>query len=257
MVARASLSTRLDREWAKRRIIVQANVRDRDVGSFVADVQRAIAEQVELPPGYFVRYGGQFEHLERARNRLMIVVPVALLLILVLLYFTFGGLRDAVLVFTAVPFAVVGGVVALWLRGLPFTISAGVGFVALFGVAVLGQLVLVSRIRQMQGRGLGLVEAIREAAETRLRPVLMTGLVAAFGFVPMALNTGVGAEVQRPLATVVIGGIITSMGATLLVLPVLYLLFGARLPVEEGGAAPAPAPTAASAAPDGREAETP
>jgi cobalt-zinc-cadmium resistance protein CzcA len=153
---------------------------------------------------------------------LFVVVPLALLLILTLLYFSLGRALDAWLVFTGVPFAAVGGIVALWLRGLPFTISAGVGFVALFGVAVLGQLVLASRIRQLVDRGAELLAAVREAAETRLRPVLMTGLVASLGFLPMALNTGIGAEVQRPLATVLIGGVITSMLATLLVMPVLY-----------------------------------
>jgi len=216
----------ISREWAKRRITVQTNVRDRDMGSFVSEIRKTIEQQVELPPGYFVRFGGQFEHLERARTRLMVVVPLALLLIFVLLYFSFGRARDAWLVFTGVPFAAVGGIVALWLRGLPFTISAGVGFVALFGVAVLGQLVLVSRIRQLTDRGELLETAVREGAQTRLRPVLMTGLVASLGFLPMALNTGVGAEVQRPLATVLIGGVITSMLATLVVMPVLYALFG-------------------------------
>ncbi len=217
----------INREWARRRVTIQANVRDRDVGSFVADVKSAIAGAVDLPAGYYVRYGGQFEHLERARERLMIVVPIALLLIFSLLHMTFGRARDALLVFTGVPFAGVGGVVALWLLAMPFSISAGVGFIAVSGVSVLGQLVLVSRARQLMAEGRSLAEATRKAAETRLRPVLMTGLVAAFGFVPMALNTGVGAEVQRPLATVVIGGIITSMLATLVVLPVLYTAFGA------------------------------
>lgn len=216
----------IHREWAKRRIVVQCNVRERDMSSFVAELRREIAEQVELPPGYYFGLGGQFEHLERARLRLLVVVPLALLLIFVLLYFSLGGARDAWLVFTGVPFAAVGGIAALWFRGLPFTISAGVGFVALFGVSVLGQLVLASRIRQLVDRGVEPLVAIREAAETRLRPVLMTALVASLGFLPMALNTGVGAEVQRPLATVLIGGVITSMMATLLVLPVLYALVG-------------------------------
>ena len=218
----------INREWAKRRIVVQSNVRDRDMGSFVAEIRREIEQNVELPSGYYLGYGGQFEHLERARTRLLIVVPLALLLVFVLLYFSLRGARDASLVFTGVPFAAVGGIAALWIRGLPFTISAGVGFVALFGVAVLGQLVLASRIRQLMDRGAELLAAIGEAAETRLRPVLMTGLVASLGFLPMALNTGVGAEVQRPLATVLVGGVITSMLATLLVMPVLYALFGAR-----------------------------
>jgi len=216
----------INREWAKRRITVQSNVRGRDMGSFVSAIHQKIEADVELPSGYYVQFGGQFEHLERARTRLLIVVPFALLLVFVLLYFSFGRARDAWLVFTGVPFAAVGGIVALWLRGLPFTISAGVGFVALFGVAVLGQLVLVSRIRQLTDRGGQLLVAVREGAETRLRPVLMTGVVASLGFLPMALNTGVGAEVQRPLATVLIGGVITSMIATLVVMPVLYALFG-------------------------------
>jgi len=216
----------IHREWARRRITIQTNVRDRDVGSFVADVREAISTQVELPPGYYVRYGGQFEHLERASQRLMIVVPIALLLIFTLLYLTFGSARDAVLVFTGVPFAAVGGVVALWLRDMPFSISAGVGCIAVSGVSVLGQLVLVSSIRRLRDAGRELATAIREAAEMRLRPVLMTGMVAALGFVPMALNTGVGAEVQRPLATVVIGGVVSSTLATLVVLPAIYRTFG-------------------------------
>jgi cobalt-zinc-cadmium resistance protein CzcA len=218
----------VNREWAKRRIVVQANVRGRDVGSFVADARAAIEREVELPAGYYVRFGGQFEHLERARSRLLIVVPLALGLIFVLLYFTYGRFLDALRVFTGVPFAAVGGVVALWLRGLPFSISAGVGFIALSGVAVLGNMVLVTTIRQNLDKGMELLPAIRSAAEQRLRPVLMTGLVASLGFVPMALNTGIGAEVQRPLATVVIGGVLTSMALTLVVIPALFSLIGLR-----------------------------
>jgi cobalt-zinc-cadmium resistance protein CzcA len=215
----------VNREWGKRRIVVQANVRGRDVGSFVAEARARIDAEVDLPPGGFVRYGGQFEHLADATERLMLVVPGALLLILVLLYFTYGRLVDAARVFTGVPFAVVGGVVALWARGIPFSISAGVGFVALSGVSVLGDMVLVSTIRQNLDAGRPLREAVLEAADQRLRPVLMTALVAGLGFVPMALNTGLGAEVQRPLATVVIGGIASSTMLTLIVLPVLYLVF--------------------------------
>ena len=230
----------ITREWSKRRISIQANARSRDVGTFVAAVQEAIKAKVELPPGYFVRYGGQFEHLERARARLLVVVPVALGLIFVLLLVTFGSPRDALLVFTGVPFAAVGGVAALWLRGIPFSISAGVGFVALSGVSVLGQLVLVSRVRQLMAAGRALNDALREAASQRLRPVLMTGLVAALGFVPMALNTGVGAEVQRPLATVVLGGVLTSLLATLVVLPVLYRTFGRRQLATAKDAVPRP-----------------
>ena len=222
----------IQREWAKRRVIVQANVRGRDVGSFVADVRGAVAE-VPLPEGYFTTLGGQFENLERAQKRLMIVVPIALLLVFSLLYLTYGRIADAIRVFTGVPFGAVGGILALWIRDIPFSISAGVGFIALSGVAVLGDMVLVSRVMQLLERGHEPLVAIRRAAETRLRPVLMTAMVAAFGFVPMALNTGVGAEVQRPLATVVIGGMVTSTLATLLVLPVLYAVFGARLPEAE------------------------
>jgi heavy metal efflux system protein len=216
----------ITREWARRRITIQANVRDRDVGTFVDEVRRAVAAEVNLPPGYYVRYGGQFENLERARERLLVVVPIALLLVFSLLYLTFGRIRDALLVFSGVPFAAVGGIAALWLAGMPFSISAGVGFIAVSGVSVLGQLVLISRARQLLEAGRSLADATFEAAVTRLRPVLMTGLVAALGFIPMALNTGVGAEVQRPLATVVIGGVISSMLATLIVLPALYRTFG-------------------------------
>jgi heavy metal efflux system protein len=218
----------INREWARRRIVVQSNVRGRDIGSFVAEARRAIEDKVELPAGYFVRFGGQFEHLERARNRLYLVVPLALALIFVLLYFTYGRLIDVVGVFTGVPFAAVGGVVALWLSGQPFSISAGIGFVALSGVAVLGEMVLVSTIRQHLEAGMDLLPAIQSAAEKRLRPVLMTGLVASIGFLPMALNTGLGAEVQRPLATVVIGGVLSSTALTLLVIPVLYSFIGVR-----------------------------
>jgi len=212
----------IQREWGKRRVVVTANVRGRDLGSFVAEARRAIDERVRLPEGCFIRLGGQFEHLESARLRLLVVVPAALTLILLLLYFTYGRVSDALRVFTGVPFALVGGVFALWARDLPFSISAAVGFIALAGVSVLNAMVLVSRYRQLVDAGTAPTEAIREAAVSRLRPVLMTALVAALGFVPMALNTGIGAEVQRPLATVVIGGIVSSTLLTLVVLPVLY-----------------------------------
>lgn len=217
--------TTLQREWARRRIVVQANVRGRDVGSYVAEARAAIAAKVGLPPGYYVRFGGQFENLERAQQRLLVVVPVALALVFVLLYFTYGRVLDALRVFTGVPFAAVGGIVALWLRGLPFSVSAGVGFVALSGVAVLGDMVLVSTIQQLVRQGQPVQEAVSLAAQRRLRPVLMTALVASLGFVPMALDTGIGAEVQRPLATVVIGGVLSSTLLTLVVLPVLYTAF--------------------------------
>lgn len=218
----------VNREWGKRRIVVQANVRDRDIGSFVADAMREIERRLVLEPGYYIRFGGQFEHYERARNRLLYVVPGALCLIFVLLYFTYGRIPDALRVFTGVPFAAVGGILALWLRDLPFSISAGVGFVALSGVSVLGDMVLVSTIRDLLRTGLALDQAVRQAAEQRLRPVLMTALVASLGFLPMAFNTGMGAEVQRPLATVVIGGVVSSTLLTLIVLPVLYVLLRRR-----------------------------
>ncbi len=218
----------IQHEWGKRRIVVQANVRGRDISSFVADVQRALEEKVPLPAGYRVDFGGQFEHLVAARQRLLVVVPLALALVLTLLYVTYGRVLDALRVFTGVPFAAVGGVLALWLRDLPFSISAAVGFIALCGVSVLGDMVLVSTIRQLLATGMPIDDAIRKAAETRLRPVLMTALVAALGFLPMALNTGIGAEVQRPLATVVIGGVASSTLLTLVVLPVLYSVMRPR-----------------------------
>ncbi|MCK6550421.1 CusA/CzcA family heavy metal efflux RND transporter [Myxococcota bacterium] len=212
----------ITREWGQRRIVVQTNVRDRDLGSFVHDAKEAIRAEVELPPGYFVRFGGQFEHLERARTRLLVVVPLALALIFTMLYFTYGRALDAIRVFTGVPTSAIGGIVALWVRDMPFSISAGVGFVVLSGVAVLGDMVLASTIRQNLGSGMQLREAIEQAATTRLRPVLMTALVASLGFLPMALHHGFGAEVQRPLATVVIGGLLSSTVLTLVLLPVLY-----------------------------------
>ena len=227
-VSRADGPGVIQREWGRRRLIVQANVRGRDLGSFVDEVKRRVAAEVTLPTGWFVQYGGQFAHYERARARLMVVVPLALGLVLLLLVSTYGRLRDALRVFTGVPFAMVGGVVALWLRGLPFSVSAAIGFVALSGVAVLADMVLVSTIRRKLDGGQALRQAVESAAIERLRPVLMTGLVAALGFLPMALSTGIGAEVQRPLATVVIGGLLSSTGLTLLVLPVLYLQTGDR-----------------------------
>ncbi len=216
----------IQRDWARRRVVVQANVRGRDVGSFVADVRQALDREVALPPGYYLGFGGQFEHLERAEARLLVVVPLALGLIFLLLYITYGRLLDAARVFTGVPFAAVGGILALWLRGMPFSISAAVGFIALSGVAVLGDMVLVSTIRRRLASGLPLRAAIESAAGERLRPVVMTALVASLGFVPMAVNTGIGAEVQRPLATVVIGGLLSSTLLTLFVLPALYALVG-------------------------------
>ncbi|MDG1480212.1 MAG: CusA/CzcA family heavy metal efflux RND transporter [Myxococcota bacterium] len=216
----------IQREWGRRRLVVQSNVRGRDLGSFVAEVQARISAELILPDGWFVRYGGQFEHYERARKRLLIVVPMALSLIALLLYTTYGRAVDALRVFTGVPFAAIGGITALWLLGLPFSVSAAVGFVALSGVSVLADMLLVSTIRRNRDEGLPLREAVEQAAIARLRPVLMTGLVAALGFAPMAFNTGIGAEVQRPLAAVVIGGLLSSTVLTLLVLPVLYTITG-------------------------------
>lgn len=215
----------IQREWAKRRIVIQTNVRGRDMGSFINQLRQELKENLELPEGYFIQLGGQYENMERARQRLMVVVPIALLLVFSLLYLTYGSMSDTLRIFTGVPFAAVGGIASLWLTGIPFSISAGVGFIALSGVSVLGDMVLASRVKQLIQQGNKLPDAIREGARNRLRPVLMTGLVAAIGFLPMALNTGVGAEIQKPLAVVVIGGIITSTIATLLVLPVLYLVF--------------------------------
>ena len=212
----------ISREQGKRRVVVTANVRGRDIGSFVAQAQAGLQEQLKLPSGYWISWGGTFEQLESATARLQLVVPVALLLVFVLLFAMFGNVRDGLLVFTGVPFALSGGLVALWLRGIPLSISAGVGFIALSGVAVLNGLVMIACIRSLREEGLALEPAVRDGALTRLRPVLMTALVASLGFVPMALATGTGAEVQRPLATVVIGGIVSSTALTLLVLPLLY-----------------------------------
>jgi cobalt-zinc-cadmium resistance protein CzcA len=216
----------IQRDWGERRIIVQTNVRGRDIASFVAEAQARIASEVKLPTGYHIEWGGQFEHLERAQERLFIVVPLALVLILSLLYLTFRSVRDALMIFSGVLFARVGGVVGLLVMGLPFTISAGVGFVALAGASMLEGLVLVSAIRDRMARGMPKREAIEDARLTRLRPVLMTGTVAALGFVPMMLSTGIGSEVQRPLATVVVFGLAFDTVLSLLSLPALYLLFG-------------------------------
>ena len=212
----------VSRESGKRRVVVTANVRGRDIGSFVAQAQTQLQEKVKIPSGYWTSWGGTFEQLQSATQRLQIVVPLALGLVFVLLFAMFGNVKDGLLVFTGVPFALTGGLVALWLRGIPLSISAGVGFIALSGVAVLNGLVMIAYIRSLREGGMALDGAVREGALTRLRPVLMTALVASLGFVPMALATGTGADVQRPLATVVIGGILSSTLLTLLVLPVLY-----------------------------------
>ncbi|WP_439503040.1 efflux RND transporter permease subunit [Methylophaga sp.] len=213
----------INRESGKRHVIISANVVDRDLGSFIADVQQN-AQQLNLPAGYWLEYGGTFEQLESASKRLMIVVPITLLLILMLLFSVFNSLKDALLIFTGVPMALTGGLIALMLRDMPLSISAAVGFIALSGIAVLNGVVMLTFIRQLREQGKVLLEAVFEGAMQRLRPVLMTALVAGLGFLPMALNTGTGAEVQRPLATVVVGGIISSTLLTLLVLPALYFL---------------------------------
>lgn len=215
----------ISREDTRRRVAVEANVRGRDIGSFVAEAQKAIDAQVKMPPGYYTTWGGQFENLQRASARLLIVVPIALFLIFVLLFTTFNSVKQAALIYTGIPFAIVGGVLFLALRGMPFSISAGVGFIALFGVAVLNGVVMVSYINHLREEGKSVEEAVVEGAQIRLRPVLMTALVASLGFIPMALATSAGAEVQRPLATVVIGGLITSTLLTLLILPTLYRWF--------------------------------
>ena len=223
----------ISRENGKRRVVITANVRDRDLGSFVEEVKVAVNNNVEIPAEYWVEYGGTFEQLISAKQRLMVVVPVAFLLIIVLLFMAFGSGRAALLIFSGVPLALTGGVVALWLRDIPLSISAGVGFIALSGVAVLNGIVMVSFIRTLLDQGAKMDDAIIEGALTRFRPILMTALVASLGFVPMALNTGTGAEVQRPLATVVIGGIISSTILTLVVLPALYRLFHKKERIQE------------------------
>jgi len=216
--------TQISRENGKRRVVVTANVRDRDLGGFVEEAQARIAQEVDLPDGYWLDYGGTFEQLQSASARLAIVVPITLVIIIGLLVMAFGSVKDALIIFTGVPLALTGGILSLWLRDMPLSISAGVGFIALSGVAVLNGLVMVAFIRDLWHEQGDLMKAIVEGALIRLRPVLMTALVASLGFVPMALNTGTGAEVQRPLATVVIGGIISSTLLTLFVLPVLYAL---------------------------------
>jgi cobalt-zinc-cadmium resistance protein CzcA len=222
----------INREWGKRRITVQCNVRGRDVKSFVAEGRAKIAAQVKLPEGYTIEWGGQFENMERANQKLLFVVPMALALIFVLLFFSLKTLREVLIVASGIPLGLVGGVLALWLRGLPFTVSSAIGFIALSGVAILNGLVLVTFIKQRLDDGTPLEQAVREGCLVRLRPVLMTALVAAVGFIPMAVNVGVGGEVQRPLATVVIGGIFTNTLLTLLVLPALYTLFKGKKPAE-------------------------
>lgn len=218
----------ISRENGKRRIVVSANVRGRDLGSFVKEAQTLVNEKIPIPAGYWLAWGGQFEQMMSATERLRIVIPATLILIFVMLYTMFGNLRDGMLVFTGVPFALTGGVLALWLRDIPFSVSTSIGFIALSGIAVLNGLVMLTFIRELRQEGFSLTNAVQTGALTRLRPVLMTALTDAVGFVPMALATGLGAEVQRPLATVVIGGVISSTILTLFVLPVLYHVFYER-----------------------------
>jgi cobalt-zinc-cadmium resistance protein CzcA len=216
----------VSRENSKRRVVVSANIRGRDIASVVDEARAKVDAKVHIPAGYWIVWGGQFENLAAARARLMIVVPVCFFVIFLLLYSALGSARDAGLVFTAVPLALVGGVLALWLRGMPMSVSAAVGFIALSGVAVLNGLVMRTSILQLMVSGMPDREAIFRGAITRLRPVIMTALVASLGFVPMALATSTGAEVQRPIATVVIGGLISATLLTLIVLPALYAFFG-------------------------------
>ena len=218
----------INRENGKRRVVVTANVRGRDLGGFVTELRARLDAGLEAPPGYWVDYGGTFEQLISAAQRLSVVVPLALTVILALLYFAFGSMRVAIAIFSGVPLALTGGIAALWLRDIPLSISAGVGFIALSGVAVLNGLVMVGLIRALEQSGRSIDEAIIDGALGRLRAVLVTAMVASLGFLPMALNVGPGAEVQRPLATVVIGGIVSSTLLTLLVLPGLYRLLSPR-----------------------------
>jgi len=244
----------VSRENGRRRTYAAANVRGRDLGSFVAEARQRIAETVALPPGYSLDWGGQYENLVRARQRLAVIVPVCFVLIFVMLFTTFNSLKYAALVFVAVPLALPGGVLSLWVRGIPFSISAAVGLIAVSGVAVLDGLVMVSYVNQLRRGGMALEAAIREGALTRLRPVLMTSLVASLGFLPMALATGRGAEVQRPLATVVIGGLVTSTLLTLVVLPSLYRMVHRKdevlEPEEEADLASDPMRTSTEANPE-------
>jgi cobalt-zinc-cadmium resistance protein CzcA len=226
-------TNQVNRENGKRRVVVGANVRGRDLGSFVLDVRRAVEQRVELPPGYWIEYGGTFEQLASATRRLAIVVPVTLLLIVALLVMALGSFRDAAVISSGVPLALTGGVLALALRDIPLSISAAVGLIALSGIAVLNGLVMVSFISDLRRTGRDLDDAIVEGALARIRPVMMTALVAALGFVPMAVNTGIGSEVQRPLATVVVGGIVSSTLLTMLVMPALYRVVHGRTDRED------------------------
>ncbi len=215
----------ISRDEIRRRFLVQVNVRGRDLSSFVAAAKEAVEREVELPPNYRIAWGGQFKNLQDASRRLAIAVPLALFLIASLLYITFDSGRLALLIFLNVPIATTGGILALWVRGMPFSISAGIGFIALFGIAVMNGVVLVEHIRHLRARGMDVIRAVEQGAMDRLRPVLMTATTDALGFIPMAVSTSAGAEVQRPLATVVIGGVLTSSLLTLVVLPAIYKWF--------------------------------
>ena len=212
----------INREEGQRRVVVMSDVRGRDLGSFVAEVRAKVSHQLQLPPGYFVEYGGQFENQERATRRLMLIIPAVVAAIVVLLYVMFTSMKQSMLVVLNVPLAFVGGIAALWIRHMNLNLSASIGFIALFGVAVLNGVVLVSSINQLRAQGVPIARAVYDGARRRLRPVLMTALVASLGFVPMAIATSTGAEVQRPLATVVIGGLFSSTILTLFLLPLFY-----------------------------------
>jgi cobalt-zinc-cadmium resistance protein CzcA len=217
---------KISRENAQRRIVVSVNVRNRDLQSVVKDIQKTVNENIKLEPGSYITYGGQFENLQNASRRLMFAVPVALLLIFIFLHFAFKSFKDAIMIYTAIPLSIVGGVALLWIRGMPFSVSAGVGFIALFGIAVLNGIVLIEHFRELRQEGtMDMRELILKGTRNRLRPVLLTAGAAAMGFLPMAISTGAGAEVQRPLATVVIGGLVTSTMLTLVALPLMYEIF--------------------------------
>ena len=231
--------SQISREEGKRRIVIGFNVKDRDVESVVKDIQQKLDKEIKLPSGYYFTYGGQFENLQAASQRLMIAVPVSLALIFVMLYFAFRSLKEAALIFTAIPMSAIGGVLALLLRGMPFSISAGIGFIALFGVAVLNGIVLIGTFNQLEKEGeKDIIKRVLEGTKSRLRPVLMTATVASLGFLPMAISTGAGAEVQKPLATVVIGGLITATFLTLFVLPLLYIIFNSKINIKKMNAKP-------------------
>ena len=216
----------ISRDDTKRRITIGVNARKRDVESLVEEIQQKLDEELKLPPGYYLKFGGQFENMVTAKKRLYVAVPIALGLIFILLFFTFNSIKQALMIFTAIPLAAIGGVFSLWIRDMPFSISAGVGFIALFGVAVLNGIVLISYFNQLKKEGItNIKERILKGTKVRLRPVVLTASVAALGFLPMALSQSAGAEVQRPLATVVIGGLVTATFLTLVVLPVLYSIF--------------------------------